>query len=124
LNKNLLNAKGLVILKKLCLVLPVSRVYLKFSDVLLKIRDYDFISNMLNILDIFLVTYKETEPLRNTLRKYRKLIKSKDSNSESQSTRDFFEKIFTAWSFNPVSTLVLCIISEFFELSYHLILKL
>ena len=29
MNKNLLNAKGLVILKKLCLVLPVSRVYLK-----------------------------------------------------------------------------------------------
>jgi len=72
---------------------------------------------MINILDIFLLTYNETEPLRVIL----KNLKKKKGNSEE---KIFFEKIFTTWSFNPVSTLVLCIISEYFELSYHLILKL
>ena len=72
---------------------------------------------MINILDIFLLTYNETEPVRVILKNLRK----KKSNKEEKA---FFEKIFTTWSFNPVSTLVLCIISEYFELSYHLILKL
>ncbi len=124
LNKNLLNSKGLVILKKLCSVLPVTRVYLKFADLLIKMKDADFIANMLNILDIFLITYKETEPLRQTLRSFRKIVKSEPNSSELPAVKEFFEKLFTAWSFNPISTLILCIISEYFELSYYLILKL
>jgi vacuole morphology and inheritance protein 14 len=114
----------LVIIKKLCSVLPVTRVYTKFADLLIKIKDPEFIANMLNILDIFLITYKEAEPLRETLRKFRKILKLDPKSSELPAVREFFEKIFTAWSFNPISTLILCIISEYFELSYYLILKL
>jgi vacuole morphology and inheritance protein 14 len=117
LNKNLLNYKGLIILKKLCSVLPVTRVFLKFADVIIRMKDFEFIANMLNILDIFLITYKETEPLRNTLRQYKK--KKKDPL-----VKEFFEKLFKAWCYNPISTLSFCIISEYFSLSYHLILKL
>jgi vacuole morphology and inheritance protein 14 len=125
-NKVLLNSKGLVILKNLCSVLPVTRVYLKFADALLKMKDYEFIANMLNILDIFLLTYKETEPLRQTLRTFRNTNANSSGTTEESKTevKEFFEKIFTAWSFNPVSTLTLCMISEYFELSYFLILKL
>lgn len=72
---------------------------------------------MINILDIFLLTHNETEPLRYILKNLRR---KKGNNDE----KIFFEKIFRTWAFNPVSTLVLCIISEYFELSYNLILKL
>lgn len=118
LNKNLLNLKGLSILKKLCSVLPVVQVYTKFADGLVKMKDFEFISNMINILDIFLLTDKETEPLRQKLKSFRK---EKDNQIEN---KEFFAKIYTAWSYNPISTLILCILSEYFELSYNIILKL
>lgn len=118
LNKNLLDSKGLKILTKLCSVLPVIRVYIKFADVLTKVKDYEFIASTLNILDIFMLTYKETEPLRICLKNYKK------DRKEKKGLKEFFEKIFRAWSFNPVSTLILCMMAEYFELSYHLILKL
>ena len=38
MNKELLSAKGLEILGKLCLVLPVDRVYLTIAEVLLKMK--------------------------------------------------------------------------------------
>jgi vacuole morphology and inheritance protein 14 len=116
LNKNFLNSKGLIILKKLCSVLPVERVYIEFADVLFRMKDYEFIGNMINILDIFLLTYKETEQLRFNLKNMRK--------TGDTENKQFFEKLFITWSLNPVSVLILCLISEYFELSYHLILKL
>jgi vacuole morphology and inheritance protein 14 len=129
----MLNSNGLTILKRLCSVLPVTRVYIKCADVLIKMKDVEFISNMINILDIFLLTYKEAESLRATLRKFKnhhKENKNENTNTLNESensnsiSKIIFEKIFTTWSFNPISTLILCIISEYFELSYHLILKL
>lgn len=118
-NRNLLNSKGLLILNKLCSLISVTKVYLHISDVLLKFEDIDFISSMINILDIFLLTYKETEELRTLLRK----LKRKNNSSNSQ-VKDFFFKLYKTWCFNPISLLILCIISEHFELSYNLILKL
>jgi vacuole morphology and inheritance protein 14 len=115
-NKSFLNSKGLIILKKLCSVLAVERVYLEFADVLAKMKDIEFIGNMINILDIFLLTYKETEFLRTNLKGIR--------GTKDVEKKQFFEKLFTTWSLNPVSVLILCLVSEYFELSYHLILKL
>jgi vacuole morphology and inheritance protein 14 len=118
-NRNLLNSKGLLILNKLCSLISVTKVYTNIADVLLKFDDIDFISSMINILDIFLLTYKETEELRNLLRK----LKSKN-NSSNTNVKDFFFKLYKTWCFNPISLLILCIISGHFELSYNLILKL
>jgi vacuole morphology and inheritance protein 14 len=116
-NKNILNSKGLLILKKLCSVLSVERVYLEFADILSKMKDLDFTANMINILDIFLLTYKETECLRTNLKGIR-------GSKADSGRKQFFEKLFTTWSLNPVSVLILCLVSEYFELSYHLILRL
>jgi vacuole morphology and inheritance protein 14 len=123
----LLNSKGLIILNKLCSLIRVTKVYTKIADVLLKFEDIDFISNMINILDIFLLSYKETEELRNLLRKLkRKNISSKNDidHNNNYNVKDFFSKLYKTWCFNPISLLILCIISEHFELSYNLILKL
>ncbi len=86
------------------------------ADVLFKMKDPEFISNMINILDIFLLTYKETEELRIQLKGFKK--------SDNPEIKAFFEKIYMTWCYNPISTLILCLLSEYFELSYYLILKL
>jgi len=118
-NRNMLNSKGLLIINKLCSLITVTKVYTKIADVLMKFDDIEFISSMINILDIFLLSYKETEELRNLLRK----LKRKNTNPNSN-VKDFFSKLYKTWCFNPISLLILCIISEHFELSYNLILKL
>jgi vacuole morphology and inheritance protein 14 len=115
-NKLILNSKGQTILKKFCSVLSIQKVYLQIADVLFKMKDPEFISNMISILDIFLLTDKETEELRNQLREIKK--------SGNPEIKTFFEKIYMTWCFNPISTLKLCMLCEYFELSYHLILKL
>ena len=134
-NRNVLASKGLNILTKICSIIPVTKVYLKIADVLLKFDDIYFISSMIKILDIFLLTYKETEELRKLLKnlKWRNnrnsnLINNnnKDSNNFIYREKEhyFFLKLYSTWCFNPVSLLILCMISEQFELSYNLILKL
>ena len=118
-NRTLLASKGLNILTKICSLIPVTKVYTKIADVLLKFDDIYFISSMIKILDIFLLTYKETEELRKLLKNLKWKNKS-NSNKE----HDFFYKLYSTWCFNPISLLILCMISEHFELSYNLILKL
>jgi hypothetical protein len=71
---------------------------------------------MINILDLFLITGKETEGLRNLL----KNVKKNNKDAEKM----FFEKLFKTWSLNPVSCLILCLLSEYYELSNFLLIKL
>jgi vacuole morphology and inheritance protein 14 len=154
-NRNVLASKGLNILTKICSIIPVTKVYLKIADVLLKFNDIYFISSMIKILDIFLLTYKETEELRKLLKNLKCKNKVTISSSSMVSfngngndtgigtgishlsgngsgnfnninikEQDFFLKLYSTWCFNPISLLILCMISDHFELSYNLILKL
>lgn len=57
-NKALLNNKGLIILRKLSTILSVERVYSTFADVLVKMKESEFVERMINILNLFLITGK------------------------------------------------------------------
>lgn len=114
--KDLLKNRGTVIVTKLCNTLKVDKIYSTFANVLLRINDSDFVGRMINILDIFLLTAKDTEQLRSMLKNVKKSKEPKD--------KEFFEKIFKTWCINPVSSLILCLIAEYFELSYYLLIKL
>jgi vacuole morphology and inheritance protein 14 len=115
-NKNLLKNKTLTILKKFCNILQVDRVYSTFADVLIKIDDIEFVGRMIDILDLFLVTAKETEPLRYLVRNIRK--------NNDPAEKQFFEKLFKTWCINPVSTVILCLVAEYYELSNYLLIQL
>ena len=112
-NRNIINANGITILKKLSSSIPVCLIYEITADYLLKCNDVVFVIGMINILDVFLLVESETKKVRNKL---------KAKNNEE--SKKFFEKIYMLWSFNPISTLILCIISEKFDLSFYLTLKL
>ena len=66
---------------------------------------------MVTSLDVFLLLSNEAEVLREELKK-------SDKDSE------YFSKMFSTWCFNPISALILCIISQNFELAFNLILRL
>lgn len=105
------------ILKKLASALTVEKAFITISNVLYKmkankkIKEREFMTHMITNLDIFLLTFAETETLRSKLK-------------TEQEDRVLFKQLFPTWCFNPVSLLTLCITAENFELSYHLILKL
>lgn len=114
----LLNNQVFLVIKTLSEKLHVTIVYTKFADTLLKCKDIAFISEMICQLNIFLLTDISSKDVRVALTRYRQ------ENLIDKDIKAFFEKIFTVWSYNPIATLILCVISEYFELSFHLILKL
>ena len=62
-----------------------------------------------------LLTSNDTKELRNLLKDIKNTTKEED--------KQFFEKLFKIWCINPVSCLILCLIAEDFELSFHLLNK-
>ena len=99
----------------LCKELNVKHVYKTFAMVLSEMDKSNFICKIINILNMHLLTSNETRELRNLLKNIQKT-----SNEED---KQFFEKLFSVWCVNPVSCLILCLIAEDFELSFHLLNK-
>ena len=96
----------------LCKELDVKHVYKTFAIVLSEMEKSNFICKIINILNIQLLTSNETRELRVLLK-----------NTKNEEDKQFFEKLFSIWCINPVSCLILCLIAEDFELSFHLLNK-
>ena len=105
---SLINNFGIHMLKYLSKIINITKIYNIFCDLLLKKDDLNFIIAMINILDIFLVVEEEGQKICLKIQKNKK----------------FFKKIFTLWSYNPISTLIICLISNNYLLSFRLALEL
>jgi len=112
----IMDNRGELIVNFLCSNLNIKKVFESFADQLLKIEDKIFVGKIIKYLYIYLLTIKDTENLRKLLKILKKNSKDFDKN--------FFEKIFKIWCINPISCLILCLIAEYFELSYNLLMKL
>ena len=108
--------RGELIVNFLCSNLNIKKVFESFADQLFKIEDKIFVGKIIKYLYIYLLTIKDTENLNKLLKILKKNSKDFDKN--------FFEKIFKIWCINPISCLILCLIAEYFELSYNLLMKL
>ena len=105
---SLINNFGIHMLKYLSKIINITKIYNIICDLLLKKDDLNFIIAMINILDIFLVVEEEGQKICLKIQKNKK----------------FFKKIFTLWSYNPISTLIICLISNNYLLSFRLALEL
>jgi vacuole morphology and inheritance protein 14 len=103
-------------LKTLSKAIPITTIYKTITDNLLKYNDLKFKIRMINILDTFLFIEKEGEEVRKKLRNI--------TNERNEDDFIFFKQIFTLFSIKPISTLMMCIISNYFELSFYLSLEL
>ncbi|MCQ2817443.1 MAG: hypothetical protein MJ252_09280 [archaeon] len=102
------------ILKQLCETLGHTFVFDKLSDKLMSNEDPIAISEIVIRIINYLISLDPNSEFRSLLRNYRK-----EGNEE---TKILFEKMFKLFSFNPVGSLILCLITEYFELSFNLIL--
>ena len=68
-NRELLERRGSLIVRKLCVVLGAQGVYLKFARVLEQQRDLEFASLMVQNLNLILLTAMELEGLRAVLKR-------------------------------------------------------
>jgi vacuole morphology and inheritance protein 14 len=114
---NLINIYGISMLKILSTAIPITTIYLTITDILLKHNEINFIIGMVNILDIFLLTEDGSEKVRIKLNKF---------NTKERKGDDFkfFNQIFNLLSYKPISALMMCIISNYYELSFYLALEL
>ncbi|CAJ0863537.1 8567_t:CDS:10 [Entrophospora sp. SA101] len=92
-DRKLLENRGSLIIRHLCLSLNSERIYMSFAEILEKEEDIEFASNMVQNLNSILITSPELSDLRRRL----KHLEAKDGQM-------LFTALYKSWCHNPVAT--------------------
>lgn len=109
-DRRLLETRGNLIIRKLCLNLSAERIYRTLADCLEKEEDLEFASIMVQNLNNNLITAPELADLRKRLR-----------NLETRDGQTFFVALFRSWCHNAVATFSLCLLAQAYEQAYNLL---
>ncbi|KAF2739500.1 ARM repeat-containing protein [Polyplosphaeria fusca] len=109
-DRRLLETRGNLIIRQLCLTLSAERIYRTMADCLEKDEDVEFASIMVQNLNNNLITAPELADLRKRLR-----------NLDSKDGQSFFVTLFKSWCHNAVATFSLCLLAQAYEQAYHLL---
>ncbi|RMJ27702.1 hypothetical protein PHISP_01416 [Aspergillus sp. HF37] len=109
-DRHLLEVRGNLIIRQLCMNLSPERIYRTLADCLEKEEDIEFASIMVQNLNNNLITAPELSDLRKRLR-----------NLDSKEGQQFFIALFRSWCHNAVSTFSLCLLAQAYEQAYNLL---
>ncbi|PNS20616.1 hypothetical protein CAC42_343 [Sphaceloma murrayae] len=109
-DRRLLETRGNLIIRQLCLNLSPERIYRTMADCLEKDEDIEFASIMVQNLNNNLITAPELAEMRKRLR-----------NLETRDGQAFFVALFRSWCHNAVATFSLCLLAQAYEQAYHLL---
>ncbi|KAF1816158.1 ARM repeat-containing protein [Eremomyces bilateralis CBS 781.70] len=109
-DRRLLETRGNLIIRQLCLSLSPERIYRTMADCLEKDEDIEFASIMIQNLNNNLITAPELADLRRRLR-----------NLDSREGQHFFVALFRSWCHNSVATFSLCLLGQAYEQAYNLL---
>ncbi|OJJ49150.1 hypothetical protein ASPZODRAFT_150087 [Penicilliopsis zonata CBS 506.65] len=109
-DRNLLEVRGNLIIRQLCMNLSPERIYRTLADCLEKEEDIEFASIMVQNLNNNLITAPELSELRKRLR-----------NLDTREGQMFFVALFRSWCHNAVSTFSLCLLAQAYEQAYNLL---
>ena len=109
-DRKLLETRGNLIIRQLCLSLSAERIYRTLADCLEKDEDVEFASIMVQNLNNNLITAPELAELRKRLR-----------NLETRDGQIFFVALFRSWCHNAVATFSLCLLAQAYEQAYNLL---
>ncbi|CAI5440224.1 unnamed protein product [Caenorhabditis angaria] len=110
---NLLNERGVLIIRQLCLLLPPSSIYRTICELLEKEEKHLFAQNMVSTLHGVLLTATELFILRDELR-----------HLETEESKELFQCIFRVWSNRPIALIGLCLLSQHYKESADISLLL
>lgn len=114
-DRALLETRGALVIRKLASLLNPRDTYISLAEILNSINDLEFVSLMVQTLNLILLTAPELTPLRKALKEV--------SQTSNESDKQMFVAIFGCWVHNPVATLSLCLLSQAYSLSSCLIQK-
>ncbi|EKD15102.1 uncharacterized protein L3040_003697 [Drepanopeziza brunnea f. sp. 'multigermtubi'] len=109
-DRKLLETRGNLIIRQLCVSLSAERIYRTLADCIEKEEDVEFASIMVQNLNNNLITAPELAELRKRLR-----------NVETKDGQTFFVALFRSWCYNAVATFSLCLLAQAYEQAYNLL---
>ncbi|CZS95149.1 probable enzyme activator VAC14 [Rhynchosporium agropyri] len=109
-DRKLLETRGNLIIRQLCVSLSAERIYRTLADCIEKEEDVEFASIMVQNLNNNLITAPELAELRKRLR-----------NLETRDGQTFFVALFRSWCYNAVATFSLCLLAQAYEQAYNLL---
>ena len=137
-DRQLLETRGSLIIRKLCVLLNAKSVYIRLAGALMHYEKSDghptdaatleFVATMVQTLNLILLTASELHDLRTILAK--SLVKNNDDAkrhrykhkpSSSSDGPKVFATLFRCWCHNPVATFSLCLLAQAYDLSFALV---
>lgn len=135
-DRQLLETRGSLIIRKLCVLLNAKSVYIKLANALMQYETsspqpeastLEFVSTMVQTLNLILLTASELHDLRNILAK--SMLKQEDTRryrnrlrgTQTDDSPKVFTTLFRCWCHNPVATFSLCLLAQAYDLSFALV---
>ncbi|KAL7923138.1 vacuolar protein 14 C-terminal Fig4p binding domain-containing protein [Trichoderma austrokoningii] len=109
-DRKLLETRGNLIIRQLCISLSPERIYRTLADCIEKEEDVEFASIMVQNLNNNLITAPQLAEVRKRLR-----------NLETRDGQTLFVALFRSWCYNAVATFSLCLLSQAYEQAYNLL---
>ncbi|POR36882.1 Protein VAC14 [Tolypocladium paradoxum] len=109
-DRKLLEMRGNLIIRQLCMSLSPERIYRTLADCIEKEEDVEFASIMVQNLNNNLITAPQLGEVRKRLR-----------NLETKDGQTLFVALFRSWCYNAVATFSLCLLAQAYEQAYHLL---
>ncbi|EWC45551.1 hypothetical protein DRE_05409 [Drechslerella stenobrocha 248] len=109
-DRRLLETRGYLIIRRLCLNLNPERIYRTLAELIEKEEDVEFASTMVQLLNNNLMTAPEIGELRKRLRG----LDNKDGQT-------LFIALFRSWCHNAVATFCLCLLAQAYEQASNLL---
>ncbi|KAK6509319.1 hypothetical protein TWF481_004075 [Arthrobotrys musiformis] len=109
-DRRLLETRGYLIIRRLCLNLNPERIYRTLAEIIEKEEDVEFASTMVQLLNNNLMTAPEIGELRKRLRS----LDTKDGQT-------LFIALFKSWCHNAVAAFCLCLLAQAYEQASNLL---
>lgn len=111
-DRKLLDTRGILIIKQLCLSISSEKIFRAMATILESHENAEFSSTMIQTLNLILLTSSELKDTRE------KLMKLDSTNY------DLFVCLYRSWCHNPTALFSLCLLSQMYQHAYNLVLKL
>ncbi|KAI3921189.1 hypothetical protein MKX01_036168 [Papaver californicum] len=105
IDHSLLEKRGALIIRRLCVLLDAERVYRQLSSILEEETDLDFASIMVQALNLILLTSSELSELR-------ALLKESLVNAAG---KDLFVSLYYSWCHSPMATISVCLLAQAYQ---------